>query len=1105
MILVTDINLPSSDPQVVGAIWKNAAGMLFVSAGPVTAPPPPPPPPPTSSHFIASENLGTPGTSPYGNPSYLGMSITVGASNLLVTALGRWDLSGNNLTHNLAIFDAASQLQVGPTLSVHLTGTGAFVYASYASGVVLQAGRAYYIVSTEQGYDPADTLYLTDSTYTTAADATLNGAVLQGNQNPQFSNWQLTPGKTTFGPVDFQYSTTSAPATLPGSPWSLYEHLGMDQASVGGWCDHASTESYILAQPEVTGANVIYRTRRMTACRGSVSLALEAFMYNAQTTPADTVTGQWRLDGSTIISPALSADITLVGQAPFVWDTTKTTDGTHVITFEIIDAKNAPAAIYKSVPICVIVGNAGFSTGAQNVALSTTFSMWMPSTPEFVKFNGTPNPHLNTVPFTPVACPSANGAVVTLTQEAVAEPLNPSTGAAEVYTSGPRWITSPAGQGIFPVGNAWNGIANSLDADGSNFDSIMPVLGMDGARLDNLSHGFTTFVDALDGSGWWGLSLDGRLFKRTFSGAITTVAGRALNRQNFNWDNNDPALFEPATISGADTTLNTRAVIVGNWAATPGGNNGGWYLKNGTDLCVDPRNHSIVYVVLQVPGVILKIDTSTSPATITPYAGTLQSDHTNVNGVGYADGPVATAKFSEPSSIIMSDGSGKAGPVGTMYVADFNNGAVREINPGGTAVTTVAGGTFSSQPPPTNPIYAPSAAGTVPTKTNFIAYPYWMRFTSTGTIVLVESYSLTVRELDLSAGTLRHIGTFQGGTWQLSGAVWTALDVDSKGTIGPVDRIYEAFTQGDVPMEFIDLNGGNRSTWLGIGSQEIEKASGQLIGAGYFPWMFAIHRTQCRAIATFLDDGPITYELRGPPYGTDTVAASTQSDYHDFNALVRGWINFRYGTCGIWFPYNSRPSFLALYGDTGQSRLGLSTTNLTFDEIDANFPSSAPGDAGDIALANFIRAGMIGTVPRPEITGNDMRDLIFYIRRNTLRGGQPNPAASAPSVVPGPDDPDTGNHPLITAVAATRNSATSITVTWTTDKPTIGLAGGTTPTQAAQGQLMRYGVFSPIESAFGTSHSVTISGLPEVSPTHYVAVSKDYAGNCSYSPDQAIT
>ncbi len=163
----------------------------------------------------------------------------------------------------------------------------------------------------------------------------------------------------------------------------------------------------------------------------------------------------------------------------------------------------------------------------------------------------------------------------------------------------------------------------------------------------------------------------------------------------------------------------------------------------------------------------------------------------------------------------------------------------------------------------------------------------------------------------------------------------------------------------------------------------------------------------------------------------------------------------------------------------------------------ATYPSTVPGDAGDVALANYIRSGMGGSVPRPEITGNDMRDLIYFIRRSSLAGSYPTP------VNPGPDDLDT-SFPVISAVTAMRLTSPSnrIQVTWTTDVPTIGFVACGSPNQA--GFNAPYSVFSDIESGFGTSHNMIVSGLPVTTPTHYTVVARNNAGQCSHTADAIV-
>jgi len=68
----------------------------------------------------------------------------------------------------------------------------------------------------------------------------------------------------------------------------------------------------------------------------------------------------------------------------------------------------------------------------------------------------------------------------------------------------------------------------------------------------------------------------------------------------------------------------------------------------------------------------------------------------------------------------------------------------------------------------------------------------------------------------------------------------------------------------------------------------------------------------------------------------------------------------------------ARPSFVLLRGLNGLGALGLPN----FDEM---------AYWSDAQLADYIHAGMGGGVQRPEITGGNLCDLIFYIRMTSIR------------------------------------------------------------------------------------------------------------------------
>ena len=77
-----------------------------------------------------------------------------------------------------------------------------------------------------------------------------------------------------------------------------------------------------------------------------------------------------------------------------------------------------------------------------------------------------------------------------------------------------------------------------------------------------------------------------------------------------------------------------------------------------------------------------------------------------------------------------------------------------------------------------------------------------------------------------------------------------------------------------------------------------------------------------------------------------------------------------------------------------------------------------------------------------------------------------------------------------------------ITVSWTTDKPTIGIAAGGSTTQVLS--FGYYPLFSEVESGFGTSHSAAFAVPSGMTPVHFTAVAKDKAGNFSHTSDQTI-
>ena len=122
----------------------------------------------------------------------VGFYFTVGASDITVTHLGRWVVSGNVGSHDITLYDG-TDIATDAIGSVTVNTSGAtpddFIYEALASPLVLTSGNTYYILSDET---PSGDQWYTDSgTHpTTTGDATLVGACYDagGMINPSTSD-----------------------------------------------------------------------------------------------------------------------------------------------------------------------------------------------------------------------------------------------------------------------------------------------------------------------------------------------------------------------------------------------------------------------------------------------------------------------------------------------------------------------------------------------------------------------------------------------------------------------------------------------------------------------------------------------------------------------------------------------------------------------------------------------------------------------------------------------------------------------------------------------------------------------------------------------------
>jgi hypothetical protein len=412
---------------------------------------------------------------------------------------------------------------------------------------------------------------------------------------------------------------------------------------------------------------------------------------------------------------------------------------------------------------------------------------------------------------------------------------------------------------------------------------------------------------------------------------------------------------------------------------------------------------------------------------------------------------------------------------------------------------------------------APLAVG-VTTTGGQIVLPATVRITAAGNLIVFESCSYCARIINIntgdggSVGTIRRIGIAGNRLGVNSEPVWTWGEVDSAGVCGPVnDCLYWTF-QGPVDAAHsvwrtsFDVDSAGQPNYGAIFFTDTSILSTWgphrtvRQGQGHYPWAVGISKLEGKMISTGTAQmGPIQMNIISSSPLTNQPFVSIDSNPPVNivpNLFLAGLSTQILGTSPV-FPGDVRPSFWCLYGPYGTSYILNSGVHDTYEDLmHGSFASATPGDAGDVALTTFIQNGMSGSVPRPEITGNDLRNFIYFIRRTTQQGG-----AQAVPVAPGASSPDNAP-PIILTLSISRTSSTTIRAQWTTDKPTIGLVFGASATQSA---FPFYPIFSDLESGYGTTHDLTLTVPAIISPIYTGVLSKDITGNASHSTPLAIS
>jgi hypothetical protein len=742
---------------------------------------------------------------------------------------------------------------------------------------------------------------------------------------------------------------------------------------------------------------------------------------------AGSVTIQYMVDGKPsgtyVVGPPLQWE----------WNSADVPDGTHVLSVRVVDSNGAtyPADQLRTEAQTVVVQNQGPVNGAQKVPIPGFYyhSDHEPPAIDWLNYSGVLTPN-KVYPYPHNFISPSSSVLLRDPRNWFVEPLTETRHG--LYTSSPQFYTTQKG-GV--IAEAY--IPEAGDTIEGSYSQVEHHYNLDGGRDDNTVDPYSTIVPAPDGTGWVGIDLGSRLFRIGFDGSVTTLAGFQFRRNVLQYD------YRDLTVS--DSQWHAKATLIGND-----------HFEAPTDLTFDPRNPNLVYVADTEAHRIAKVDLSARPPVISTYAG-IKGTH------GYHDGPALTATFNEPYSLIMAAD-------GTMYVADFMNSAIRKVSPDGATVSTLVG----LQPvPPATVVAANRDTYSSPTPVRFasafVPYPQVLRFDSAGNIVFGESVTRAIRLIDLQTRMVSRIQLMNART--SPGHSWIWLDVDTVGAVGPKDDILVAQSVGAPGNDNFwrishdgsvvsNMGGDGGPIGDGPATRQVEDRS------GHYPWIIAISKTEGRFVTSgFGTTGLSSWRILQPNDPAPNL---------DVMTYVRGKIIWKTGTVPG-FPWGARPALSSIGGERGTGHLGVIPT---FDDLMALYPT-------DAALGTFLQSGMGGSVPRPELTGNDLRDLIYFIRRTSLKGGSLSP------VSPGSSSTDK-QPPVITHVKALRLDSTSARVAWITDKPALGfVAWGSTP---------YYQGWSNPETNYGATHSMVVTGLSKTQ-IHFSVVAKDLAGNQSNTVD----
>jgi hypothetical protein len=339
-----------------------------------------------------------------------------------------------------------------------------------------------------------------------------------------------------------------------------------------------------------------------------------------------------------------------------------------------------------------------------------------------------------------------------------------------------------------------------------------------------------------------------------------------------------------------------------------------------------------------------------------------------------------------------------------------------------------------------------------------LTYPEGLRMDSQGRLIVGEPLTLVLRRIDLVNRRIDFLANVPFDTHTGHRNIDINLD---DGTCGSKDDLLiGTFTQGG-PWRMKADGSGTVSLRQPTSNVQTFMGRSNFMHETTYPWLAVCGRGALWVSG--ISEGLLRLTLAKP--------ADPVIDPAAFQAGQKVFLN---GTVAH-FPY--RTGFYLRHNMGGHNQLG----GEPFDHF---------GMRPDAEIKAAIQAGWGSSHgPHPEITGRDFDNLLYYIRWNCA------PCIEAGMTALPPANPDV-MPPVIGNLSVTRTSAGSAMVSWTTNESAIGFA--------SFGKNTSYGNSSPVEAAFGLTHSVTVSDLAPGSTYHFQVRVRDEAGNQSVSANVSL-